>query len=520
VKILLPLFFSFSTLKAGITNFRVFISFERYLTSGKFENSLTKPFYKDYENSWDLFLNGFLYHRDFLRYELRNYFIWQGWNGNLKNRQERNFLKSPFSLNINLFPRSRFPFRFFVKKEELQKINGITFKRKILTYSVSQSLNIKNLPNLSFTYSWGKEEKKSKRAFLIKSTYSKKNHSFYTFYKREFPAVYPYSENYQFHYNFSDLGKIKAYFNFNYFFRKKYTYTTANLGFEKREKKDYMLTFLYFFNNSKFSTSNNFNISYRKHLSKRVSSFSSLKFSVNSLEQGYSFGENISQSLSLRFLDSPKSLVITPGVSLFFTQNFRGHGWGYLLREGNLFEHKKFLFFKTFRFFLNFYLKATNDKWIYKNELRKGYNSGFLFTYESKKYSLFFNFYLNRDIYSSQIIRTTWTRYFMRIELRTKEIPFYVSYNKEYIIPHLGKVIERDFLHILFRAPIKLMNIFTIDERLYFRNKLENNLKITFSRDYRSLILNISLEYIYLIYPGPEHNIIFHFYVKRKIRIK
>jgi len=519
VKILLPLIFSVLTLKAEITNFRIFFLFERYLISGNFENSITKPFYKDYESSLDFLFRGFLYHRDFLRYEFRNYFVWQGWNGNLKSRQEKNFLKNPFSLNISLFPRSKFPFRFFVKKEDFQKINDITFERKTLSYLVSQSLILDKLPNFNFVYSWGKDDGKNKKAFSMKSNYSIKNHSFFTLYRREFSVMYPYSENYRFDYNYNIPGKIRTSLNINYFFRDGYTYTNSNFSFEKKSVKDYTFNFFYYFNKSKFVTSNNFKLSYRKFLSERVTSHSSASFSLSSFTQGKNYTENIFQGFSLKFLNFPKSLTLTPGVSLFFTQNLRGSGWGYMLSEGNLFEHRKLLFFKTFRFFVNFYLKGINDRWIYNNETRRGYNTGILFTYESRKYFISFDLYLNQDISNIGGGKSTWTRYFTRIELRTKEIPFYLSYNKEYIITHLGTTINRDFLNILFRAPVRFMNLFTIDERLYFRNKFENNLKVIFSRDYRGLILDISLEYIYLIYPGSEHNIIFHFYVKRKIKV-
>ncbi|MEO0294973.1 MAG: hypothetical protein ABIM85_03015, partial [candidate division WOR-3 bacterium] len=66
----------------------------------------------------------------------------------------------------------------------------------------------------------------------------------------------------------------------------------------------------------------------------------------------------------------------------------------------------------------------------------------------------------------------------------------------------------------------RLFNIFTLEEKFYFREKFENDLKIAFERNYGDLILSLGFTYIYLIYPESESNIIFHFLVKRNIKLK
>ncbi len=507
-------------LNAQIKKFNASFKAERYYIKGNFENSLTKPFYKDYENCINLFLNGYIYHYNFVNYEFKTYFVWQGWNKNLRGIEEKNFLKTPYSLNIRIFPKTRFPFRFFVKREDFRKEKNTTYSIKTLTYIVSQSLILPKLPSINFSYRFRTENKVKRNAYSFKINYMLfKNHSLFLLYRRELPSVFPSSQNLRFQYNYQIPGKLRVNYYLNNFTRNNYYLLHSNLNFEKFRKRNYLLSFYHFMSKTKYLTSNSLTLKYKKYFSERVISNSGLYFVYKKSETEKNFKEEISQNFSFKFLSFPKVLIISPGVSIMFNQLKKGNGWAYSLRESNMFEHKKLLFFKNFRVFFNFYYAGFNDRWLFNQKIRVGYNFGNSISYESPKYYISFNFYFTKNITKANFYKNEWIKYHTRIEFKTKEIPFYLSYVNEYIRTEYGGKIRKEFIRILFRAPLRIFNLFTLTEKFHFRDKFENNLKITFSKNYGGLILNISLEYIYLIYPGSEHNFIMYFMVKRNLKI-
>lgn len=515
---ILPSLFLISFLNAGITKFNLYFLSERYYVNGNFKNTLTKPFYKDYENSINLFINGFIYKRELLNYNLKTYLLWQGWNKNLYGIEEKNFLKAPFLFNLNLLEKSKFPFKFTVKKEVFKKEDKIIFERKTLTYIISQGLLIRNFLNLNFSYSWGKENSFNKKSLAFTSNYSFKENTFSLYYNREFKSLYQNIENFNFNYNYKK-GDINFKWDTKYFFRNSFTYINSSFVYHIFKNRNYFFDMYYSFNRSKFTTTNFLNTSFKKFFSERFISNTTLGFQTNSLKEGKNFYEDFSQTFYLKFLNLPRTLTISPGFSVFFSQNPEGNGWGYLLKEGNLYEQKNFLIFENLRFFVDLYYKTFNDTWILKNEKKYGYYSGINLSYNSKRYLLSLNFYYFRDITRINNNINTWIKYHTRVEFNTKEIPFNFSYVNEYIKTEYS-LTRKEFIRISFSAPLRLFNMFTLEEKFYFSEKFENDLKIAFERNYGDLILSLGFTYIYLIYPESESNIIFHFLVKRNIKLK
>lgn len=514
---ILPLLFFLNSLKADISKFNLNFLSERYYVNGSFKNTLSKPFYKDYENSLNLFLDGFIYYKEFLNYNFRSYFVWQGFNKNLYKREEKNFLEAPFLFNLNLLNKSKFPLKFFVKRESFKKINKITFEKKTLIFTFSQSLVFKNFPNLNFSYSWGKENDLNKKSYSFNTNYLIKNHSFFLNYRKEFKTLYHNVENLNFLYNYK-RNNSKLTFNSRYFLLNSYSYINSYLRFDLL-KKDYSLDFYYSLNKSNFGTNNILNTSFKKYFTDRISSNTSLNLQLNFPYKNRNFNENFSHIFYFRFLKFPKTLAVSPLFSIFFSQNSLGNGWGYLLKEGNLYEQKNFLIFENLRVFFDLYHKGISDNWLLENEKRYGYNTGLSLNYNSKGYLISFNFYFTKDVSYLNKNLNYWIKYHTRVELNTKEIPFTFSYMNEFIKTEYS-FLRKEYIRILFRFPLKLFGIFNIEERFYFREKFENNLKMIFERNYGDMILNLSFSYIYLIYPARENNAIFYFLFKRNIKLK
>lgn len=492
---------------------------ERYWNAGKFTNSLTKPFYKDYENTLSLITKGYIYHIDLINFEYKNYITYYGWNPlSGENVSKKRIM--PYNFTVNVLPKNHFPLSATIKNEKLEDIT----KREKTSFNISQGIRFKNFPFIKFLYGKTYNYEKSENIGM-NLNYSMRKHNFFFSYEKKNYQSDLYLNNINSTYHFQIPGKwnirnlfyyfktpYSLFYNNNMFLRKWWginkRYTMLMNYLKNRHSRTLKLNNSYWHKFSNFvSTENSFNISSAK------------TYGETHELRTFQLGHRMSFSSTMGNYEVEDS----PSLSLDFSEKGGKWGWGHFIGNrivGNYYPSRKTKI-------KGYFDVSYNSKKDYQTSLKRGHFSYKLgtnlnllpFLYHSLTISMDYSFLNVKYGYNDYPSTRTNISMFYRIKK-----PFILELNYYF---DRGNSQRMSYTHHKFSMTVlpsrKFFDLILIQEKLIYRkntqiNAFENKIKLSIIPSSKMNLI-FDIEHSQTIYPKLESNFIFHFLFKRGFRV-